>query len=67
MKVSVHQPSRLKKYTHGKLVAAILDVPRHDDNDEVVVRPFNIMASDVDILVELKPEGKVCQANGCCR
>ena len=33
-------------------------VPREDDG-HVAIRPFDITASDVDVLLELKPEGKV--------
>lgn len=25
-----------------------------------MIRPFDVTASDIDVLLELKPEGKVC-------
>ena len=34
-------------------------VPREVDGQVVAVRPFDLTASDVDVLLELKPEGKV--------
>ena len=39
------------------IVALRLLVPREED--EQAVRPFDVEASDVDVLLELKPEGKV--------
>jgi autophagy-related protein 2 len=35
-----------------------LKLPREEEKSPTV-RPFDIVASDVDVLIELKPEGKV--------
>ena len=40
-------------------VVVRLLVPREVDGQVVAVRPFDLTASDVDVLLELKPEGKV--------
>ncbi|EIW60338.1 uncharacterized protein TRAVEDRAFT_63914 [Trametes versicolor FP-101664 SS1] len=37
--------------------AVRLWVPR-EDNEQFIARPFDLVASDVDVLLELKPEGK---------
>ncbi len=39
--------------------AVRLWVPR-EDSEQFIARPFDLVASDVDVLLELKPEGKVC-------
>ncbi|TBU50794.1 hypothetical protein BD309DRAFT_907025 [Dichomitus squalens] len=39
-------------------VAARLLIPREETGQVIAVRPFDITASDVDVLLELKPEGK---------
>ncbi len=41
------------------VVLVRLLVPRETDGQIVAVRPFDLTASDVDVLLELKPEGKV--------
>ena len=40
-------------------VALMIDLPRHGSGTSIV-RPFNVIASGVDVLLEIKPEGKVC-------
>ena len=40
------------------VVAVRLEVPRESDEARCA-RPFDIIASDVDVLFEVKPEGKV--------
>jgi autophagy-related protein 2 len=37
-----------------------LMVPRERDNGSIIIRPVDIFGSDVDILMEMKPAGKVC-------
>ena len=39
-------------------VAARLDVPRQA-TDEAYSRPFDVIASNIDVLLEINPEGKV--------
>lgn len=39
------------------LVVVRLLVPRSEDSK--TIRPFDVKASDLDILLEIKPEGKV--------
>lgn len=39
-------------------VALVVDLPRHGSG-AASVRPFNVIASEVDVLLEIKPEGKV--------
>lgn len=39
-------------------------VPRETNGQVVAVRPFDVTASDVDVLLELKPEGKVRNHQG---
>lgn len=34
-------------------------VPREVNDTSVLLQPFDILASEVDALLELKPEGKV--------
>jgi len=34
-------------------------VPRNDGDNSAAVRPFDISGSDIDLLMELNPEGKV--------
>jgi hypothetical protein len=34
-------------------------IPRHGEDGTLVSRPFDIFGSDVDVLMELNPEGKV--------
>lgn len=41
------------------VVTVRLLLPRETDEQIVAVRPFDMVASDVDVLLELKPEGKV--------
>lgn len=43
--------------TFSILVVVRLLVPRSDDSNSI--RPFDVVASDLDILLEIKPEGKV--------
>ncbi|KAI0797999.1 hypothetical protein C8Q75DRAFT_709658 [Abortiporus biennis] len=54
-------PSDAKTETIVKIIvseaAVRLAIPRGDNNG-VEVRPFDILASDLDLLLELKPEGK---------
>lgn len=44
------------------LVGLVIDLPRHELEGSPP-RPFNIVASNVDILLEIKPEGKVSWAS----
>ena len=44
-------------WSNRVVVAVRLLVPRGEAGE--IVRPFDIAASDVDVLLELKPEGKV--------
>ena len=50
--------SLTQKYHQLKLSVAVrLLVPRSDERQSI--RPFDVIASDLDVLLELKPEGKV--------
>jgi autophagy-related protein 2 len=40
-------------------VFARLHLPRHTEDNQAATQPFDLFASQVDALVELKPEGKV--------
>ena len=42
------------------LVALFRILLSRDENDPRSTRPFDIQASDIDALIELKPDGKVC-------
>lgn len=44
--------------TDALAVTVRLEVPRESDEARCA-RPFDIIASDVDVLFEVKPEGKV--------
>lgn len=44
-------------YTPAALFRILL---RRDEHDPGSTRPFDIQASDIDALIELKPDGKVC-------
>ncbi len=47
-----------ERLTYIATVVIRLEVPR-EPYEESCVRPFDIIASDVDVLFEVKPEGKV--------
>ena len=40
-----------------------LDVPRQN-SDEAQARPFDLYASNIDVLLEVNPEGKVSVGSG---
>lgn len=48
------------------VVAVRLLVPRREGEHDVV-RPFDLTASDIDVLLELKPEGKVDAFRPCVK
>lgn len=49
-------------HTLVSAVYARLDVPREQTNDPNG-RPFDVVASTIDVLLEISPEGKVCGAH----